>query len=71
MPIRSVRPNHHAYPSTVSTTSGLSPETDCGHRATNALMTVSGPYTQGLQFIRSWLSVWTSGSAALPRLLLC
>ena len=24
-------------------------------------MTVSGPYTQGLQFIRSWLSVWTSG----------
>jgi hypothetical protein len=29
-------------------------------------MTGSGPYTQGLQFIRSWLSVWTSGKG-LPR----
>ena len=27
----------------------------------NALMTGSGPYTQGLQLIRSWLSVCTSG----------
>jgi hypothetical protein len=26
-----------------------------------ALMTGCGPCTQGLQFIRSWLSVWTSG----------
>ena len=30
-------------------------------------MTGSGPYTQGLQIIRSWLSVWTSGKG-LPRI---
>jgi hypothetical protein len=27
-------------------------------------MTGSRPYTQGLQFIRSWLSVWTSGKVS-------
>ena len=38
--------------STVSTPSGASPENrTSGHRATN--MTGSGPFTQGLQFIRS------------------
>ena len=53
------------------TPSGLSPANGLRPPGRpNALMTVSGPYTQGLQFIRSWLSVWTSGSAAFPRLLL-